>query len=290
MDTAVVSINGKLCRPPEAQVSVFDRGFLYGDSVFEVYRCYFGQPFGEKEHLLRLENSAHIVGISMPVSVSVLREEVHQVLDALNLQDVYVRVLITRGSGPLTYDPATASGPTRVIIAIPLLVPSPSIYTDGIAVAVMRASRPSEDPRAAGVKASNYLSNLLAIRDAKAQGADEALLVSSEGRLLEGTTSNVFIVKGGEIHTPMLQAGVLGGITRQTVFDIAKRKGIAIHERVMEPRELFSADEVFITSSIREVAPVVRVDGQTISTGKPGPITKRLISEYRDVVERACRH
>lgn len=287
MSPGKVSIDGAIVDSDEARVSVFDRGFLYGDSVFEVYRTYDGVPFAEREHLERLARSAERLMISMPVSLDVLSSEVRATLDAAGEGDWYVRVLITRGSGPLTYDPSTATTPLRVIIVVPVSVPPAEHYRKGIAVCLLEASRPTDDARASGAKASNYLANLLALHEVKQKGAQEALMLGRSGQILEGASSNIFIVKDGKVRTPEPQPGILVGITRATVLRAAADAGIEVEETEVRPEHLYGADEAFITSSIREVMPVVLADGRSIGAGVPGPITLQLHEGYRRLVSLA---
>ena len=289
MPTGKVSIDGRVVDGADARVSVFDRGFLYGDSVFEVFRTYGGVPFAEREHLERLARSAERLMIPMPVSIETLSSEVHATLDAAGDGQWYVRVVITRGSGPLTYDPTTATEPLRVIIVTPLSVPPAERYEHGIAVTLLSASRPTDDARAAGAKASNYLANLLAVHEAQQKGAQEALVLGKRGQILEGASSNLFIVKDEVLRTPKPEPGILVGITRATVLAAAAKAGIAVEEGEVRPEDLFSADEAFITSSIREVMPVVAADGRAIGAGIPGPVTKQLHEGYLRAVEQAPR-
>ena len=282
-----VAIDGEVVDSDEARVSVFDRGFLYGDSVFEVYRTYAGIPFAEMAHLERLARSAARIMIPMPVSIETLSSEVRATLDAAGEGDWYVRVIVTRGTGPLTYDPSTASAPLRVIIAAPVSVPPAERYERGIAVALLEASRPTDDARAAGAKASNYLANLLAVHEAKQKGAQEALMLGRDGQILEGASSNLFIVKDGKVRTPEPQPGILVGITRATVIAAAADEGIEVEEGEVRPEDLYGADEAFLTSSIREVMPVVSAEGRTIGSGRPGPVTKRLHAGYLRAVALA---
>ena len=287
MATGKVSIDGQVVDSAEACVSVFDRGFLYGDSVFEVFRTYGGVPFAQREHLERLERSANRLMIPMPVSLETLSSEVAATLDAAGEGDWYVRVVITRGTGPLTYDPSTATEPLRVIIAAPVSLPPADHYERGIAVMLLHASRPTDDERASGAKASNYLANLLAVHEAKQNGAQEALVLGRRGQILEGASSNLFIVTEGKVLTPEPQTGVLVGITRATVLAAARAQGIEAAETAVRPEDLYGADEAFITSSIREVMPVVAADGRTIGSGAPGPVTKRLHEGYLRAVAQA---
>jgi branched-chain amino acid aminotransferase len=287
MPAGKVSIDGRVVDGDEARVSVFDRGFLYGDSVFEVFRTYGGVPFAQQEHLERLTRSAKRLMIPMPVSIETLSSEVRAALDAAGEGDWYIRVVVTRGTGPLTYDPTTATTPLRVIIVVPLSLPPAQYYERGVAVALLRASRPTDDERASGAKASNYLANLLAVHEAKQLGAQEALMLGRHGQILEGASSNIFIVKDGKLITPEPQPGILIGITRATVLAAASAEGIEVEEGEVHPQDLYDADEAFLTSSIREVMPVVSADGQKIGSGVPGPLTKRLHQAYRRVVALA---
>jgi branched-chain amino acid aminotransferase len=287
MATGKVAIDGHVVDSDEARVSVFDRGFLYGDSVFEVFRTYGGVPFAQQEHLERLMRSARRLMIPMPVSIETLSSEVRATLDAAGAGEWYVRVVLTRGTGPLTYDLSTATKPLRVIIAAPVSVPPAEHYERGVAVSLLRASRPTDDERASGAKASNYLANLLAVHEAKQKGAQEALMLGRRGQVLEGASSNIFIVKDGKVRTPEPQPGILVGITRATVLAVAVAEGIEVEEAEVRPEDLYGADEAFITSSIREVMPVVSADGRKIGSGAPGPVTKRLHEGYLRAVAQA---
>ena len=279
-----VCIDGVRYDEADARVSVFDRGFLYGDSVFEVMRTYGGVPFAETAHLARLRRSAARLLIEVPVDDPTLRRDIRDTLEAADNDESYVRVVITRGRGPLNYDPTTARDPLRVVIVTPLPTQPAALYEEGVAVVCLRASRATEDPRAAGVKASNYLSNLLAVHEARQRGGYEAILLGSQGLVLEGASSNVFVVKHGEVSTPRLESGILAGITRAAVLKAAAEAGIRVIETALFPRDLYDAEEVFITSSLREVVPVVTVDGQQVGDGRPGPLTRRLHAAYQDVV------
>ncbi len=280
MVTGKVCIDGNIVDSAEARVPVLDRGFLYGDSVFEVYRTYSGVPFAEKEHLERLGRSADRLMIPMPASIDVLAAEVHATLAEAGEGEWYIRVVVTRGTGPLTYDPTTASSPLRVIIVAPIAPHPEELYEHGAAVVLLNASRPTDDPRAAGAKASNYLANLLAVHEAKQKGAQEAIVLGRRGQLLEGASSNLFIVKDGVVRTPEPEPGILVGITRATVLEVCASEGLPVDETELLPEDLYDADEAFITSSIREVMPVVRADGRVIGDGKPGPVTARLREGY----------
>lgn len=280
MGIAVV-IDGQVRAEAEATVSVFDRGFLYGDSVFEVTRTYAGVPFEERAHLERLQRSCARVGIALPVSLEVLAAEVRLAVEAAGNPESYVRVVITRGSGPITYDPTTARDPVRLVIALPVTTLPVSAYAEGIAVATIAGPLPTHASPAAGAKASNYLPNLLAGQRARERGAQEAVMLGPDGAVLEGASSNVFVWSAGVLRTPRAEAGILEGITRRRVLEDARREGLAVDEGVLFVQDLYRADEVLITSSIREVVPVVRVDDVVVGEGRPGPVAGRLLAAYR---------
>lgn len=279
-----MSIDG-VVRPPEAAVvSVYDRGFLYGDSVFEVFRTYGGRPFALDEHLARLRRSAERVFIEVPVDDAAWRAEVDGALAAAGNEESYVRVMLTRGTGPLSLDPAAAVHPLRVILVEPVVPPPRDAYAHGVGVVTVRTRRATDDTSASGAKVSNYLPNLLALRDAKAAGGQEALVVDARGHVVEGASSNVFVVKAGRIATPPESAGILAGITRAHVLAAARALAIAVDERELPTADVHGADEVFITSSIRELLPVVRVDDRPIGDGKPGPVARALHRRFRESV------
>jgi branched-chain amino acid aminotransferase len=284
MSGRVVAIDGEVCEPARAVVSVFDRGFLYGDAVFEVLRTYGGRPFALDEHLARLRRSAERVFIAMPVDEATLRREVEVALAASGNEDSYVRLVVTRGSGPLSLDPDTATHPLRVLIVEPVVVPPREAYVNGVALVSVRARRATDETSASGAKVSNYLPNLLALREAKSRGAQEALVLDARGRVVEGASSNVFIVSGGRLATPPESGGILPGITRAHILAAATSLGIPADERDLMLDEVYAAAEVFITSSIRELLPVVRIDDRTIGTGSPGAVSRALHRRFREDV------
>lgn len=287
MTRRVVSIDGAVLAPDDAKVSVYDRGFLYGDAVFEVLRTYGGRPFVLGEHLARLRRSAERVLIRLPVDEATLGAEVEAVIAAARADgagEAYVRIVVTRGRGPLSLDPDTASHPLRVVLVEPVTPPPRDTYLRGVALALVATRRAVDDTAAAGAKVGNYLSNLLALHEAKARGAQEALIVDARGHVVEGASSNVFVVTAGRVATPPESAGILAGITRAHVLAAARDVGIPVDERALLPDDVFGADEVFITSSIRELVPVVRVDGRLIGTGAPGPVARALHRRFRELV------
>jgi branched-chain amino acid aminotransferase len=282
----VVLLNGIPTSPDTASISVYDRGFLYGDSVFETIRTYGGKPFALAEHLARLERSAERVFIPLPVPVATISAEVEQALALSDDGESFVRIMVTRGTGPLGLDPDLAEKPSRVVLVEPFVPPPSEAYERGIDAILVRAARPTDSTPAAGAKIANYLTSLLAIREARRRGAVEALIVDAHGSVLEGTTSNVFFVKGGALVTPPEEVGILAGITRAHILDVAGRLSIGVALRAVVESELFDADEIFISSTLREVLPVVRLDGKKVGNGMPGPVTARIHREFRRSVAR----
>lgn len=299
--TRLVSIDGVIFTPEEAKVSVYDRGFLYGDSVFETIRTYGGEPFALEEHLARLERSAARIAISLPISRDELGREVRALLRAAAAAggadaaappgESYLRVMLTRGSGPLGLDPSLAGAPLRVILLEPLKPLPNELYRNGISVITVRTQRAGD--AAPGAKISNYLESLLALRDARAAGAHEALILDPSGHVVEGTTSNVFLVErrppahegapdaGHLLITPPKEAGILVGITRAYVIEVARELALPVCCEPVTMARLLAAEEVFITSSLREIVPVVRVDAHVIGSGAPGPTTRALHAAFR---------
>ncbi len=278
---AVVSLDGRLVSPEAAEVSVFDRGFLYGDSVCEACRTYGGLPFALDEHLAELERSAVLVAFPF-VDFALLRSEILAALRARGDLESYVRVVLTRGTGiTLGLDPALARTPLRVVVAVDVPVTPAWIYERGIAVVTVGTARFSEGARAVGSRLGVDLLQRLATREARAHGADDALLLNAAGEVLEGAGSSVFLVKAGALVTPPDDAGIAGGVAREKVLELARRGGLRVEFRPFRSEELAIADEVFLASSLRELVPVIACDGKSAGGGRPGPITARLLAAYR---------
>ncbi|HSC88265.1 MAG TPA: aminotransferase class IV [Polyangiaceae bacterium] len=284
-DEIEVYIDGRWARGDDARVSVFDRGFLYGDSVFETLRTYGGRAFALDEHMTRLADSARRVLIELPLEPGVLGEEVRQQLAETRQRrgyaDCYVRTMVTRGRGALGLDPQNASEPLRVALIGPLQPPPEALYRDGIAVVSYAGARHTDASAAAGAKIGNYLVAVLAQDRARKAGAHEALIVDSEGGVIEGATSNLFWWDGEVLCTPPLEAGILAGITRAHLLGLARTEGREIRLAVPTLDELLRASEVFVSSSIRELLPVVRIDGRVVGTGVPGARTQALHASFR---------
>jgi branched-chain amino acid aminotransferase len=274
-------IDGRFVAPEDATVSVFDRGFLYGDSVFETLRTYGGKPYKLDEHLERLQQSAGRVFISMPLSKPQLAAEVHAALERAGNTESYVRLMITRGQGELGLDPSRAEHPLRVSIVAELKPLPAELYARGISVISFKTRRASDHTGAEGAKIGNYLVAVLAMRAAKERSAAEALIVDQQGRVVEGASSNVFFVIDGQLCTPPVEAGILAGITRAGVLEAAEHLKLPTRFATPTVSEIQAADEVFVCSSLREVLPVVELDGVPIGDGRPGALTRRLHAEFR---------
>lgn len=277
-------IDGRPMAPEAARVSVFDRGFLYGDSVFEALRTYGGRPFALARHLARLAQSASRVHIDLPVSVEQIGREVESAVVGAGNAESYVRLTLTRGVGDaLGLDPGLARHPLRVVIVTPLKSPPPEQYRDGVAVITHRSERVTDGNSATGAKVGNYLVAVLANREARQASAAEALIVDGRGHVLEGATSNVFAVLGdGTLVTPPESDGILLGITREAVLTVATQLGVRVRFQSLSLELLKEAAEIFFTSSIRELMPVVSVDGATIGDGRPGIVTLKLLTAFRE--------
>jgi branched-chain amino acid aminotransferase len=282
-----VHINGKVCLPEEARISVFDRGFLYGDSVYETIGTAYGRLFAARDHLVRLERSAQRIGMRVPPRADIERAIAETVAAAGNPES-RVRVILTRGAGKLDLDPASIDDTQLVVIVYPLGAPTPEMYDKGVSVAVVSVAR--NHPRAIdpAVKSGNYLNNVLALGEARRRtGAYEAILCcSADGSVAEGSTSNVFVVIGGEVLTPPPEVGLLDGITRAKVVELCRANQIPFAERRISPDELRGADEAFITSATRGVLAVTQVDQSPVGAGVPGPVTRRLMALYDELARR----
>ena len=269
--------------PADAKISVFDRGFLYGDSVYETMRTSGGAPVELNRHLARLQRSAAGIGLALPFSDTAIAEAIHQTHAAAGNDESYVRVIVTRGAGPIMLDPRKSESPTLVVLVQPLVLPSAEAYEKGISVVVVGTMKTMGglDPT---IKTGNYLGSILATRRAIEAGGDDAILCNSEGDVVEGATSNVFFVKSGQLATPPLDAGLLAGITREVVCRLAADIGHPIVQLRVHPDDLRAADEMFLTSSVRGIMPVTTIDGHVVGDGKPGPITRLLQRSYAEYI------
>jgi branched-chain amino acid aminotransferase len=276
-----VHVDGHICLPEDAKISVFDRGFLYGDSVYETIGTVRGRLFALSDHLDRLERSAQRLALRIPPRAQIEQAILDTVAAAGNAES-RVRVIVTRGAGKMDLDPAFAGEPRLVVIAGPLGGPTREMYEQGVAVAIVSVTRNLPGAIDPAIKSGNYLNNVLALSEARRQpGVHEAILLAAGGSVAEGASSNVFLVKAGEILTPALSVGILDGVTRGKVIKLAREAGIPCREvEFMGPDELRAADEVFLTSAARGVLPATAVDGKPVGDGKPGPVTRRMLAAY----------
>lgn len=280
---ATVSVNGYISAQRDAVISVFDHGFLYGEGIYETLRTYGGRLFLYDRHLRRMRNSARLIDLALPFTDEVLAAHIADTIKAAKLgeSEAYVRVMVTRGIGDLTYDPKATPTPSWVIIVKPLPSPAAEIYERGVNVALVDVVRNHPQSVNPMIKSNNLMNSALAAQEAIKRGGFEAVMRNYRGELTECTQSNLFIVKNGAALTPPLESGLLPGITREFIFELGRDAGIDVREQVLQDDDLFHADEAFLTSTTREVIPIVGVDKRTIGNGKPGPITQRLLKTFR---------
>lgn len=280
----LVYIDGNLVPKSQAKVSVFDHGFLYGDGVFESIIVTDGVAFKLKEHVDRLYDSAKAICIDIPMSKEEMVKTIVDVVRANGFKDAYVRVIVTRGVGDLGLDPRKCSKPTIVIIVDKIKLYSDDAWSKGLTAIISSVRRDRVDATTHEVKSMNYLNNILAKIEANAVGADEAIMLDDRGFVAEGTADNIFIVKNGVIYTPPRSSGILPGITRARVMRLAEELGYRVIEKDVTPAELLTADEVFLTGTAAGIVPVVKIAGRVVGDGKPGPITKKLLEKFRELV------
>ena len=280
---ATVNVNGRIMGERDAAISVFDHGFLYGEGIYETLRTYNGKPFLYDRHMRRLRRSAQMIVLDLPFSDEEMAARIRDTTAAARLDgaEAYIRVLVTRGIGELSYDPKVTPAPSVVIIVKPNVDPPPEAFENGVKVClspILRNHPGSVNPM---IKSNNLLNNALAMQEALRRGGTEAVMRNYRGELTECTQSNLFIVKGGAAITPPLDAGLLPGITREFMFEVGKDVGVDVREQTLHDEDLFGADECFLTSTTREAVPIVQVDDRLIGSGKPGPVTKKLLEAFR---------
>ena len=279
---AIVNVNGRIADQDRATISVFDHGFLYGEGVYETMRTYNRQPFLFDRHLRRLRNSARMITLPLPFTDDELEEQIRATMNAAHLGgEAYIRVLVTRGVGELTYDLEATPTPSVVIIVKAQIDPPADTYERGVRVVIVDIVRNHPGSVNPLIKSNNLMNSALAMQEAFRSGAFEGVMRNYRGELAECTTSNLFIVRKGEALTPPLESGLLPGITREFLFEVSAERNIPMREAVLRDDDLFGADEAFLTSTTRELVPIVRVDDRTIGDGKPGPITKALLKTFR---------
>ena len=279
-----VNVNGRLTDDRQATISVFDHGFLYGAGVYETLRTYNRRPFLRDRHLRRLRASAAAIGLAVPLNDTAFGARIDATMQAVDVDEPperYIRLVLTRGVGDLSYDPDTCPEPSLVVIVRPHREVARAVRERGVKLAVSSLVRNHPEALSPRIKSNNLLNNALAMQEALRAGADEALMCNYRGQIAECAQSNVFLVRGGEALTPPLAAGLLEGVTRNVLFEIGSEIGIPVREQVLRLDEVEAADEIFITSTTREVLPVTTLDGRPVGSGAPGPITRALADAFR---------
>jgi branched-chain amino acid aminotransferase len=280
-----VFLGGSFVKQDDAKISVYDHGFLYGDGVFEGIRMYSGNVFRLREHLERLQDSARSIMLDIPYTLEELEQIVVETVRKNELKDnAYIRLVVSRGKGDLGLDPNKCPEPQVVVIAEQLALFAKDLYEKGLAMITVPTRRNRPDVLSPKVKSLNYLNNILVKLEANLAGANEALMLNTEGYVAEGSGQNIFIYKNGKMLTPPGYVGALEGITRQAIMEIASEKGYDVREEPFTRHDVYVAEEVFLTGTAAEVVPVVKLDGRTIGNGVPGEHTKKLLEAFRKVV------
>ena len=282
----IIYLDGQYVPSAEAKVSVFDHGLLYGDGVFEGIRLYAGNVFRLVEHIERLEYSARAIMLPLPLSREQIIEAVCETCRRNHLTDGYIRLVVTRGAGDLGLAPWLCPKPTMFIIASTIQLYPKEHYENGLAIVTVPTRRIRPDALPSTVKSLNYLNNILGKIEAKQAGALEGIMLNDQGYIAECTADNIFIVHKGTVYTPASSQGALKGITRDTIFDLARELGLPLLEQNLTRYDAWCADECFLTGTGAELIPVVKLDGREIGTGKPGPVTARLLAAFRERVTR----
>ena len=280
--SATVNVNGRITPECEAVISVFDHGFLYGEGIYETMRTYHQRPFLFDRHMRRLRRSAGMIDLGLPFSDEELERQIRSTQDATKLDgEAYIRVLVTRGIGELTYDLKATPNPSIVIIVKPQIDPPAEVYDKGVRVVIVDIVRNHPSTVNPMIKSNNLMNSALAMQQALRSNAFEGVMRNYKGELTECTTANLFIVKNGIALTPPLEAGLLPGITREFLFDVGEHAGVEVADKVLDDEDLFRADEAFLTSTTRELVPIVTVNDRTIGNGRPGPVTWKLLNAFR---------
>lgn len=284
-----VSVDGRITTLAEGRVPAMDHGFLFGDSIYEVVRTNRRRPVALAEHLERLRASANATYLILPWTDGEISTRLRDAVAATPYPECYVRLVVTRGVGPMSLLPDACTAPAMIVYVMPLKTPSAEELARGVTVAVTARLRNDRRALSPAAKTGNYLNNVLALVEARRAGADDAVLLNVDGHVTESTTSNVFWSRGGELFTPSLECGILAGITRTMLIWALRTEGADVHEGRFRHEDLARADEVMLTGTIRGVSPVVRVDGKRVGAGVPGPVATRLMGIYERVIEAATQ-
>ncbi|MBI4710561.1 MAG: branched-chain-amino-acid transaminase [Nitrospirae bacterium] len=280
----MIYLNNKLVTRDKALISVFDHGFLYGDGVYETLRAYNGVAFMFDEHIERLFRSAAMIGLKIPMSPADINKAVYKTIRANKLKEAFIRINISRGVGPIGLDPRLCPEPTFVIICNPFKDYPEQYYEKGVKVVIVNVRRNFKNALNPMIKSLNFLNNVLANMEGIKEDAHEAIMLNYKGYIAEGTTSNIFFIKNKTLFTPELEVGILDGITRRIVLNLADEAGMKLMEGRFIPDDVYDADEVFISSTTREIMPVTKIDDIKIGS-KTGKITKALLAAYRKKVD-----
>src|SRR5438270_11569421 len=279
-----VYISGKLYDKADARISVYDHGLLYGDGVFEGIRSYAGRVFRLEQHITRLYASAKAIWLEIPMSPEAMAKAVVDTLAANRLTDAYIRLVVTRGAGSLGLDPRKTTDPQVIIITDAISLYPPELYEHGLKLVTAGTLRNHPSALNPRIKSLNYLNNILAKIEGTNAGCLEALMLNHKGEVAECTGDNIFVVRRGELHTPSLDSGILEGVTRDAVIELARASGRTVVERSMDRHDVYTADECFLTGTAAEVIPVVECDGRAIGLGRPGPVTQDLRARFHALV------
>jgi branched-chain amino acid aminotransferase len=280
----LVYVDGSYYPKSQAKISVFDHGLLYGDGIFEGIRAYDGSVFKLKEHIDRLYRSAHMIMLEIPMAKEQMIQAVLETLRKNSLKDSYIRLIVTRGVGDLGLNPKKCAKPTIIIITDTITLHKVEAKEKGVTAMLSWVKRDPVDATSHEIKSLNYLNSILAKIEANIAGVDEAICLDKNGFICEGVAENMFMVKNGKLFTPPSYTGALQGITAEEVMRLARRLGYDVEEKNITPYELFNAEEAFFTGTAAEIIPVREINKRTIDSGKPGPITKKLIAEFSKVV------
>ncbi len=281
-----IFMNDRLVPEEDARVSVFDHGLLYGDGVFEGLRSYSGRVFRLNAHLDRLWASARAICLKIPMSKDRMAQAILDTLSANNLKDGYIRLIITRGAGTLGLDPNKCSHPQVIVIADTISLYPKEFYEDGLRIVTAATQRIQTAALSPRIKSLNYLNNIMAKLEGLQAGCVEALMLNHKGEVAECTGDNIFVVRGDRLLTPPPDAGILEGITREAVIELAGKEGIDCREATLTRHDLYTAEECFLTGTAAEVIPVVEIDGRTVAAGTPGPITRKLKDCFHTLVRQ----
>jgi len=280
-----IYIDGKYYDQKNAKISVFDHGLLYGDGIFEGIRAYNGRVFKLAEHVERLFCSAKAILLKMPLTPEQITRAVVETCRTNKIRDGYIRLVVTRGAGTLGLNPYKCVNPSVIIIADKIQLYAEEVYQHGLELVTVATTRNLHSALNPAIKSLNYLNNILAKIEAINAGCEEAIMLNGEGYVAECTADNIFIAKGGQLQTPPLSAGALHGITRGLVMELARQNGLAVSEPNLTRYDLFTADECFLTGTGAEIIAVVKIDGRVIGRGQPGPVTGKLVAQYRQLTQ-----